>query len=210
MIVLALLLSYFIGAVPFGFLIGKLRGVDVRAVGSGNIGATNVWRTLGPAAGTLAFALDVGKGVAGPLLGGVLLGPHDAPGIALCGIAALLGHVFSVFLKFRGGKGIATGLGVMLGLAPVAAVACFALWGVILLVSRIISVASIAACLALPVAARLTHAPPAYQAVIGLMALIALLKHIPNMKRLRVGAEPKIGRRSTLTEASGQETAVGR
>lgn len=187
--------SYLLGAIPFGVLIGRLRGVDVRAVGSGNIGATNVYRALGPIAGLSVFALDVMKGLAGPLLGRALI-PATHPqlfwGVAACAVASVIGHVFSIFLRGSGGKGIATALGAIAGLAPIVALTSFALWGIVLAISRVISVASIAACCAVTIGAWTTGIPIAYAIVITIMAVLAFLKHIPNMKRLAQGTEPKI------------------
>ena len=192
MIFLALFLSFIIGSIPFGVLLGKMRGVDVRSVGSGNIGATNVWRALGPTFGVLSFALDTMKGLAGPLLGRALLAGNTW-GIAACGIAAVLGHIFSPFLGFKGGKGISTSLGALFGLVPWVGVFIFAFWGVALGISRTISIASIAACVALPLVALAFHSPTAYVCVATLMSVFALVKHIPNMRRLAKGKEPKIG-----------------
>jgi len=193
MLILALVLCYFCGAIPFGLIAGRLRGVDIRSTGSGNIGATNVYRTLGARAGIAVFALDVLKGFVAPYIGRLLLGESNHAGIALCAALAVLGHTFSIFLKFRGGKGIATGLGVFLGLLPWPALGCFALWGLVLLVSRMISVASIAACIAAIAVAFLSGAPLPYAIVIALMGALAILKHIPNMKRIAAGTEPRIG-----------------
>lgn len=199
MLLLALFLSFFSGAIPFGVLIGKMRGVDVRAAGSGNIGATNVWRVLGPKAGSAAFVLDVLKGVAGPLLGKWLVPGHEV-GIALCGICAVLGHTFSPFLGFKGGKGISTSLGALFGLMPLVALVDFALWGVLLGTTRMVSVASVAACVALPILAwTLPHSTPA-AIVATLMGILAFVKHIPNLKRIKAGTEPKIGRKKATTE----------
>lgn len=192
MLFLALLLAFFIGAIPFGVLLGKMRGVDVRSVGSGNIGATNVWRALGPQAGTAAFVLDVLKGVAGPLLGKLLIPNHEI-GIALCAVAPVLGHTFSPFLGFKGGKGISTSLGALLGLIPWIAIVIFGIWGVILLFTRIISLASLMVCVLLPFLAYFMKAPAPSIAVGSLMGLVAFLKHIPNLKRIVAGTEPKIG-----------------
>ncbi len=191
-IFLSCLLGYFLGAIPFGVLVGKARGVDVRAVGSGNSGATNVWRTLGPAAGITVFALDVLKGLAAPFIARLLVGPTDHWAIALCAALAIVGHTFSVFLKFRGGKGIATGLGAALGLMPVPALIAFAVWGLVLLASRMISVASVVACIALPLLAWQFHVPQPYIIVITVIAIIAIVKHIPNMQRVVAGTEPKV------------------
>ncbi len=193
-LLLALTLSFLGGSIPFGVLIGRARGVDVRAVGSGNIGTTNVWRALGPLAGSLVFALDVLKGVAGPLIGHWLLGGSEW-GVAGCGIAAVLGHTFSPFLGFRGGKGIATSLGAMLGLMPLVGLIIFAIWGVILGLTRMISAASVACCFGLPILAILMGAPWPYVAVAAAMSVVAFVKHLPNLKRIRVGTEPHIGQK---------------
>ena len=198
MLFLALLLSFVCGAIPFGVLIGHSRGVDVRAVGSGNIGTTNVWRALGPVAGGLVFALDVGKGVAGPLFGQWLAGGNTF-GIAGCAIAAVLGHTFSPFLGFKGGKGIATSLGALLGLMPIVGVLIFAVWGVMLGLTRMISAASIVACLGLPILALLLHAEPLYFVVALLMSAVAFVKHLPNLKRIRAGVEPRVGQKKITT-----------
>ena len=202
--VVALLLSFLVGSIPFGVLLGKMRGVDVRSVGSGNIGATNVWRALGPTFGVLAFACDVLKGVAGPLIGRYLL-PDSDWGIALCGIAAVAGHIFSPFLGFKGGKGISTSLGALFGLIPVVGVAAFALWCLVLALTRMISAASVAACIALPVLALLIHWPthtslPAFL-VATLMSVFAFIKHIPNLKRIANKTEPKIGAKKPAGDA---------
>ncbi|HEX9997780.1 MAG TPA: glycerol-3-phosphate 1-O-acyltransferase PlsY [Abditibacterium sp.] len=194
MLFLALFLSFFIGAIPFGVLIGKMRGVDVRAAGSGNIGATNVWRVLGPKAGTAAFVLDVLKGVAGPLLGRWLI-PENEVGIAICGIFAVLGHTFSPFLGFKGGKGISTSLGALFGLIPLVAIIAFSAWGVVLAFSRMVSLASLAACVILPILAWSLEDSRAACVVATLMGILAFVKHLPNLKRILAGTEPKIGQK---------------
>ena len=190
---LALALAFLCGAIPFGVLIGKMRGVDVRAAGSGNIGATNVWRLLGPKAGSAAFVLDVAKGLAGPFLARNFVGPGAHWEIALCAIAAVLGHTFSPFLGFKGGKGIATSLGAMFGLMWPVGIGLLLVWGAVLAVSRMVSVASVAGCVALPILALVFGVPMPYLLVGLLMSVVALVKHIPNLKRVVAGTEPKIG-----------------
>lgn len=197
LVFLALLLAFLCGSIPFGVLIGRSRGVDVRAVGSGNIGTTNVWRALGPVAGGIVFALDVAKGVAGPLLGKWLI-PDLEWGIALCGIAAVLGHTFSPFLGFKGGKGIATSLGAMLGLMPLVGVLIFAFWGVVLAFTRMISAASVVCCVALPILAIALGAPWPYFGVALAMSVVAFVKHLPNLKRIKAGVEPRIGQKKNV------------
>lgn len=194
-VILVCLLAYLVGAVPFGLLIARARGVDLRAVGSGNIGASNAWRALGPALGTLVFVLDVLKGFAGPELARRVVGPGAFGVIALCGTLAVIGHTFPVFLGFKGGKGVATGLGVGLGLVWVPVLAAFALWGAVLGVTRYISVASLAALAFAVVFAVALRAPWPYVAVILATAVTVWIKHIPNLKRLRAGTEPQVGRK---------------
>jgi glycerol-3-phosphate acyltransferase PlsY len=196
--VFALVASYLLGAIPFGLIAGKLRGVDIRATGSGNIGATNVWRTLGPQMGAAVFALDVLNGFAAPTLALALVG-HEAHVLAAaCAALAILGHTFSFWLRFRGGKGIATGFGAMLGLVPVVAIACLVAWGAALALSRMISVASIVACIAAPIGLYLTHAERPYVYVVSALVVVAIMKHLPNVRRILNGTEPKIGAKSTV------------
>lgn len=203
---LVLLGSYLLGSIPFGVLAGKLAGVDVRNVGSGNVGTTNVWRALGPVTGLTVFALDVLKGVAGPMLGLFLLGKNHPWGIALCALLTVLGHIFSVFLKFKGGKGIATGLGAMLGLWWLGAVIAFGFWVIAFLLSRMVSLASILACIFLPLLSLYFHLPLAYVLVITIFCLVAILKHIPNMKRIATGTESRVSfGRKRLSESTFEE-----
>ena len=204
MLVFVLLLSYFLGAIPFGVLVGRACGVDVQRVGSGNTGATNVWRALGPKMGALVFALDVFKGFAATEFARRLL-PNNANALALCALVVVLGHTFSIFLRGKGGKGIATAFGAMLGLIPLVALGCFTLWGLVLGLSRTISVASIAACIAAPLAALLTHQTLPTVGVVTLFCLVGLAKHVPNMKRLKAGTEPKIGQKKAASSTRSEE-----
>ena len=196
--VLVLILAYFIGAIPFGVLVGRARGVDVQNVGSGNTGTTNVWRALGPKMGATVFALDVFKGTAASLLAKWLV-PDNANIWALAMFVVVLGHTFSVFLKFKGGKGVATAFGAMLGVVPIVALGCFAWWGLVLLLSRTISVASIAVCFAAPIGAIWIGATPVTLGVITLFCVVGLVKHMPNVKRLLAGTEPKVGQKKIAT-----------
>ena len=195
-ILLLLLFSYLLGAVPIGLWVGKAaRGVDVREHGSGNIGASNVWRTLGPVLGSLVFLLDVGKGAI------PTLAAHHVPHFpiwlpVMAGLAAVIGHNFSVFLGGKGGKGVATTLGVALGLSWQAALIGFAVWGVCLFLTRYISVSSV---VGVPVGAFLTYWWNGRAWPYGLFALavtgFVVYRHRANFVRLRAGTEPKVGRK---------------
>ena len=184
--------AYLLGAVPFGWLLGRLAGgMDVRRVGSGNIGATNVARSLGPWAGILTLALDVGKGAAAVWGAGRLAG---SPGVAMAaGLAAVAGHVFPVYLGFRGGKGVATGLGAFLVLDPIAAAGAALVFLAAVAVSRRVSAGSILAAASLPVILLFREAPPGL-VLTGLAAsLLIILRHAENIRRLFQGTEPKLG-----------------
>jgi glycerol-3-phosphate acyltransferase PlsY len=182
--------AYLLGSVPTGYLMGAWMGVDVRAVGSGNIGATNVARVVGKRQGILILAADAAKGFI-PVFAALQLG--FAPAAALAGTAAFLGHLYPVFLKFRGGKGVATALGVYVGLAPMVTLWLIVIFVAVALASRIVSLGSMAAALAAPVILWFFSYPPA---VIGLSALIAamiILRHRGNLRRLLAGTEPRFG-----------------
>ena len=191
--------SYLVGAIPFGLIIGKLHGVDIRTVGSGNIGATNVTRAVGKTAGRLCFFLDFLKGAL-PVLAAQLLRP-DAPWLALvCGAAAVLGHIFPVYLKFKGGKGISTAAGVALALAPYPLVCAAAIWAASFFIWRYVSLASILAALTLPLFAVLfsflgwgttTARSGLTLGFLIAAAIVAVLRHTENIKRLVNGTESR-------------------
>lgn len=195
----ALLAAYLLGAIPFGLLIGKARGVDIRTVGSRNIGATNVFRCVGAKWGILAFLCDMLKGFGGvwcaaiPLLWSAPIPDSNALLLrVLCGTSAMLGHIFPVWLGFRGGKGISTALGLLIGVAPAAAGIGFGLWVVCFLLSRYVSLSS---CLAAIVIGALVWTPlyadrPVWFAVLmTILAALAILKHRANLVRLAKGTE---------------------
>jgi acyl-phosphate glycerol 3-phosphate acyltransferase len=210
----ALLLAgaYLIGGIPFGYLIGRLRGVDLFREGSGNIGATNAGRVLGRKVGILVFVLDFLKGALPVALIVPLAGEVEFPELLRVGAAALafLGHLFPIYLGFRGGKGVATGAGTIVVLVPLPAALAMATWIVVLLVSRIVSLASLAAVTML-VAAWLLAAPaPLNSAALPITLYLVLgtltvvLKHRANIRRLLAGAENRIGEfpmRETLIRA---------
>ncbi len=194
----AALAAFLLGALPWGLWIGlRVRGIDVRQHGSGNLGATNVYRTLGPALGWTVFALDVAKGVAG-VLAAAWIADGALPGgratwAAVGALAAVLGHVFTPFAGWKGGKGVATTLGAVFALAPFASALCLGMFLLMLALSRRISVGSIVGILLLPV---LLWAVPATRAgtpaalVGSALAVIVVVRHVPNIRRLMAGTEP--------------------
>lgn len=222
---------YVAGSIPFGYLVGRARGVDVRSAGSGNIGATNVGRLLGRKWGILVFVLDVAKGLAPTLAAGGLVARAGAGGAwspmlgnllwLACGACSILGHNYSLFLGFRGGKGVATSLGVVLGVYPymtLAGALAFGIWGVVTLVSRYVSLGSICAAAALPVllaACTLSRGRAEFQAHLPLLGFAILLaglviyRHRGNLARLRAGTENRIGARKRGAEAPGGELSQG-
>jgi acyl-phosphate glycerol 3-phosphate acyltransferase len=193
--------AYFLGAIPFGYLIGRARGVNVLTQGSGNIGATNVGRLLGVRWGIFVFLLDFAKGALPVLLAYQLRQPEEAPPHSLsvaAGIAAFLGHLFPVYLGFRGGKGVATGAGVIAVLVPYLTLLVLAAWGVTLIVTRYVSLASLlAAALLFGLRLVLTDEPWAYgQVVVTLFCLIGcvlvFVRHQSNIRRLLSGTEHRL------------------
>jgi glycerol-3-phosphate acyltransferase PlsY len=183
--------SYLIGSIPFSWLIAKYcKGLDLRRHGSGNPGATNVTRTCGVGLGRTAFALDLAKGMAPVLLARHFLTHNAAPLIAI-GVCAIAGHMWTIFLNFKGGKGVATSAGVFFGLLPLPTTLALALFAVIFLIWRMISLASILAALSLPVIALLTRQSAAFTVFGALIAIFIVIKHIPNIKRIIAGTEQK-------------------
>jgi len=190
---LALLASYLIGSLPTGYLIARyVKGIDIRAHGSGNIGATNVWRSLGPGWGLLSLAGDAGKGVAAVLIGRLV----GLPGFELLtAAAAVTGHGWSVFLRFQGGKIIATSLGVLLLLSPGALAVAAVVWIATFALTRFVSLASILAALTVPPAFLLVGLDARHAAFGLFLAAVAVYKHRANIRRLRRGEEPRFGLR---------------
>jgi acyl phosphate:glycerol-3-phosphate acyltransferase len=179
--------SYLAGSIPFGLLVGKLKGVDIRTVGSKNIGATNVARTLGKPFGALVLLLDALKGLL-PTLAARHLLLLDGNFVALVGMAAILGHVFPVWLRFRGGKGVATASGAFGVLAPMAAAAALAVFIAVVWSTRLVSLGSLAATLAL-VGTAAWHEPTLVKEATAAVAAVIVLKHHANITRLRAGTE---------------------
>ena len=199
--VLWLLASYFVGAIPTSYLLSRLfAGIDLRKRGSGNLGATNLYRVLGWKYAVPAAAFDIAKGAI-PV---VVFAPQvsDSQLFALaCGVAAILGHVFSVFVGFKGGKGVATAAGVMLGLAPLALAVSAVVWAVLVRLTGYVSLGSIAAAAVLPLAVYLLEdsSSPALLWIAGAIAAGVILLHRRNIQRLLRGTENRFGRRAAST-----------
>jgi glycerol-3-phosphate acyltransferase PlsY len=203
-LLVSVLAAFLCGSVPFGYLIGKLNKVDLRKCGSGNIGATNVWRVLGKGWGTLAFLLDFLKGFLPVLLLSAyfsIIPALDQPkGFSLelilvaAALAAILGHNFTPWLGFKGGKGIATSAGVLAALLPISLGVIFVVWAVFFAIWRIVSVASMAAAIALPIATWFFY--PGHFVLFGFTVaatLLTLVRHQANIGRLFRGEEKRIG-----------------
>lgn len=200
-----LLACYLVGGVPFGFLLGKARGVDIRQHGSGNIGATNAWRVLGRTCGLICFLLDFLKGWL-PVLVVQQLTKNSAPPLPtwaplVAVVGTVSGHVWTPYLRFKGGKGIATSAGALLGVACYPVLVALLVWGLVAKLTRFISLASISAALALPLAALLLNhsGHQRYEQPVLLLLLaigaLAVFRHHANIRRLMAGTEPRIGQK---------------
>lgn len=215
------LVAYLLGSIPFGLIVSKSQGVDIRQHGSGNIGATNVWRVLGKKWGLMTFIADMAKGWIAVLVGQLIAAnwevhiplPHgheqiqklqpDFAGIAAA-LGCILGHSFPIWLRFKGGKGVATSLGVIMGMMPVAALIDFTLWGIVFKVSGYVSLASIMAALALPVlviALLLTGQLHGWGHFFFAVAagMLVIWRHRENIKRLAAGTESSFKKRPPET-----------
>ncbi len=188
-ILLVILGGYILGSIPFGLVLTRLAGMgDIRNIGSGNIGATNVLRTGNKFLALLTLVLDIGKGAAAALLAEYLY-----PGLGIyAGGGAFIGHCYSIFLKFTGGKGVATFLGIMIALNPMTGLACCATWLVTAVIFRISSLSALIAALLSPVFS-LYFSSSDLAALAAILCLLILIKHKDNIKRLMGGTEPKIG-----------------
>ena len=179
--------AYLLGSIPTGLLLGKAYGIDVRKEGSGNIGATNLYRTVGRKVGIITLIGDCLKGLIPVVAVKYCMLPADYA--AWVGLAAFCGHVFSVFLKFRGGKGVATALGVFLALAPLAVAIAVAVFATLMLVWRYVSLGSIGAAAIMPVAVALLGGNGVLIVVTLLIAIIVVARHRENILRLLAGTE---------------------
>lgn len=215
--IFVVLAAYLLGSIPTGFLVAKARGIDIRTVGSGNIGATNVFRYLGKTAGAFVLLADACKGFLAVVLVGdwlcACLYPAAGPqALEWCrivaGLSAILGHNYTCWLHFKGGKGIATSAGVLVALVPAALLSLLAVWIVVFALSRYVSLASISAALVLPFAAWLTGKSTTLIAITAAMAALAIYKHKANIKRLLNGTENRIGPRKPAIEGAGSKEST--
>ncbi len=209
--------AYFLGSFPTGLLVGRARGVDIRKFGSGNIGATNITRALGKKVGAVVLLVDALKGwlacyfaptMALQIAGGL---PELDADIREClqltgAVGAILGHNYTCWLKFKGGKGIATTAGTLLALMPVGGLICIGTWIVFLALSRYVSIASIAAAAAVPLSAWLTGRSPLMIGVGLTVGALAIYKHKDNIRRLIAGTEHRIGGGRTKTTVDSPPT----
>jgi glycerol-3-phosphate acyltransferase PlsY len=187
--ILLLICAYLLGSVPTGLLLARALGVNIRETGSGNIGATNVYRTMGRKVGILTLIGDCLKGVI-PVLAAKWLGLPDV-WIAAIGLAAFLGHVYTIFLGFKGGKGVATALGVFLGVSPLSVLFALPVFVLVVYLSRYVSLASIVAAAVIPVIVWLTGGAPELVLMSAAIAGVIIFRHRENIARLRAGTENK-------------------
>ena len=180
-----------IGSIPVGLLVGRVQGFDPRAVGSGNIGMTNVARAGGKGPAAMTFAGDVLKGLLPVLIGRFAGLSHAA--LTLVAFAAFAGSIASIFLSFEGGRGVSAALGIWLGLAPLPILFVLAIFVAFVATTRIVSLASISAAIALPPAVAAAHCPRSYILLAIVVSALVLLRHRENIQRLIDGSEPKIG-----------------
>lgn len=181
--------SYLLGSLPFGVWIARMYGVDILRVGSGNPGATNVQRAVGKGPGLAVFALDVLKGLIPAVVAGKMFQSAEIAGAA--GLCAVLGHCLSPFLSFRGGKGISTGLGALLGATPMVGLATFVCFSTMLAVTRYVSLASLISAACLVGFGIAFKAPTSLIIAYGTFAVFLFYRHRSNLQRLRAGTEPK-------------------
>jgi glycerol-3-phosphate acyltransferase PlsY len=196
------LLAYLLGSIPTGFLVAKARGIDIRTVGSGNIGATNVFRYLGKPAGVFVLLMDALKGWVAVVILARLVAAWLYPAASglsrewlgiVAGISAVLGHNYTCWLQFKGGKGIATSAGALGALMPTGVAMVLGIWIVVVTLTRYVSLASITAASALPLAAWVSGASVTIIWVAGILGALAIYKHKANIRRLFSGTESRIG-----------------
>lgn len=184
--------AYFLGSIPFGVIMGKLLRIDIQKVGSGNIGAANAFRNLGAGPGALVLIGDALKGMIPLVIAKAVLPPDaSARAFVLVGLCAILGHIYSCFLKFDGGKGVATTVGVFLFISWKATLSAFSLWGIVILITRFASLASLTASFALPFFMKIFRENVAYVIFSFCVFFLILYKHRTNVRRLLAGTETR-------------------
>ena len=198
--------AYLLGSIPTGYLVGMAKGIDVRKAGSGNIGATNAFRILGKGAGILVLFVDALKGWLAaalvPKLAHAMINPtgEDTEYLQIIGgVMVILGHNYTCWLKFKGGKGIATSAGVLIALIPWAFAVGFVAWMVVFLLTRYVSLASLAAAISLPFATWASGGSYTLLVMATILSVLAIYKHKPNIERLLNGTESKLGRKKDPT-----------
>ncbi len=206
---IALLTAYLLGAIPFGFLIGRMKGIDIRLTGSGNIGATNVMRSVGKSWGILTLFLDALKGLLATVLIPMIVTTPPPFWLPIaCGCAAVLGHSFPLYLKFKGGKGVATSAGVLIGIAPLPFLVGIAVFLLLLATFRYVSLGSIGAALAVPIAQILLYGPSTISTILAMLALVIIWRHKSNISRLLHGTENRLGSRKAASKADAVAPAA--
>ncbi len=195
----AALIGYAIGSLPLGFLIARGRGgIDLRRVGSGNVGATNVYRSAGPALAVLVMLVDVAKGAGGVILARLLTVSPEPHTEALAGLTAVIGHVYPVWLRFVGGKGVAVACGVFAVLAPVATAGAAVVFVVATVLTKYVSLGSVLATVALPALEWIRGGEPAVGVAAACAAALILFRHRGNIRRLALGTERRLGQRAPV------------
>ena len=213
--IITIVLAYLLGSIPTGFLVGKARGIDIRTIGSGNIGATNVLRYFGTVAGVSVLLVDALKGfLAVAVLTRLVwnffgLTPDQLNREWLeivAALAAILGHNFTCWLRFKGGKGIATSAGVLVALVPYALLIILGVWIVVIALTRYVSLASVCASFSLPFATWITGGSVTMILITAAMTTLAIYKHKPNIQRLLKGTETRLGQKPAATAAPAGKT----
>ena len=194
--ILVVPLGYLLGSFPSGYLAGRwCAGVDIRQLGSGSTGATNVLRQVGKGPALVVFVVDVFKGSAAVILARALLGAGAYGWLVAAGLAALAGHIWPIWLGGKGGKAVATGFGMLLGLVPAVGLACLGVFLTSLALSRIVSISSVLAAAALPLLMAGAGAPGAYLGLGVVAAVMVIWRHRSNLSRLLKGEEPRLGQK---------------
>lgn len=192
-IALVITICYLLGSIPFGYIVGKLfKKIDIRELGSGNIGATNVFRILGPSLASLVLIGDIGKGIFSIYLVRYL-NIDNLLILTIAGLVVICGHDWSLFLGFKGGKGIATTFGVVFALNPTISILALIIWGVVLVTTRYVSLSSIFAVISIFIFTILFKQPYEYIIFSAIILVLGIFNHKDNIKRLRSGNERKIG-----------------